>query len=116
VRDVKPFTVLNQALARIRIREDVKLLPDFLQAILSSPIGQIQITAIKRPVAQGNLSLSEAGQIFIPVISVETQERIVDEIARRRAEARRLRTEAEAIVTKAKARVERMILGEEAVA
>jgi hypothetical protein len=34
-------------------------------------------------------------------------------VKKRRSEAKRLRTEAEAVVTAAKARVERMILGEE---
>jgi type I restriction enzyme, S subunit len=38
------------------------------------------------------------------------------EITRRRAEARRLRAEANTLVAEAKTRVERMILGEEAVA
>ena len=44
---------------------------------------------------------------------VEIQQIIIAEISRRRAEARHLRAEAERVVAAAKARVERMILGEE---
>lgn len=49
---------------------------------------------------------------LIPVPNQEIQQEILQEISHRRSEARRLRAEAEVIVTEAKARVERMILGE----
>ena len=105
--------VPNQAIARIRVREDVAIDPDFLQAFLRSQAGQIQIDTLKRPVAQGNLNLTEAGQILVPHVPPETQKAIVEAITHRRAEAKRLRAEAEQVVTNAKAQVERMILGEE---
>jgi hypothetical protein len=111
--DIEPPLVTNQALARIRIREAVDSLPDFLQAFLSSPAGQIQIIALKRPVAQGNLSLTETGQILVPMIPLDQQEKVISRMQAYRSEAKRLRNEAEAIVIAAKARVERMILGEE---
>ena len=113
VKDIKPPLVINQALARIRIHEAVDLLPDFLQAFLSSPAGQIQISALKRPVAQGNLNLTETGQILVPMIPLDQQEKVISRMQIYRSEAKRLRLEAEAVVTTAKARVERMILGEE---
>jgi len=113
VKDVETPLVTNQALARIRIREDVDLLPDFLQAFLSSPAGQIQISALKRPVAQGNLSLTETGQILVPMIPIDQQQEVIKRIHAYRTEAKSLKAEAEAVVAKAKARVERMILGEE---
>ncbi len=50
---------------------------------------------------------------LIPVPNQEIQAEISSEVVRRRTEAKRLRSEAEAVVTAAKARVERMILGEE---
>jgi len=51
---------------------------------------------------------------LIPLPTKEQQKEIADEITRRRAEARRLQTEAEQVVTEAKAKVEHIILGEEA--
>jgi type I restriction enzyme, S subunit len=113
VKDLEPPLVTNQALARIRIRETVDLLPEFLQAFLNSPVGQIQISSLKRPVAQGNLSLTETGQILVPMIPLNQQKKVISRVQAYRSEAKRLRTEAEAIVAAAKARVERMILGED---
>jgi type I restriction enzyme S subunit len=52
---------------------------------------------------------------LIPVPSKKIQHEISAEVVRRRSEAKRLRSQAEAIVVVAKARVERMILGEETV-
>jgi type I restriction enzyme S subunit len=51
----------------------------------------------------------------IPVPPLDVQQTIIDEMDRRRSEAKRLRSQAEAVVVAAKARVERMILGEETV-
>jgi|GEM_PF-1740870 len=115
VKGIEPPLVTNQALARIRIRETVDLLPDFLQAFLSSPAGQIQISALKRPVAQGNLSLTETGQILVPMIPRDQQEKVISRMQAYRSEAKQLQSEAEAVVSAAKAKVERMILGEEIV-
>ena len=50
---------------------------------------------------------------LIPLPTKEQQKEIAEEITRRRAEAKRLRAEAEQVVAEAKARVERMLLGEE---
>ncbi len=115
VKNIEPPLVTNQALARIRIRENVDLLPDFLQAFLSSPAGQIQISALKRPVAQGNLNLTETGQILVPIVPLDQQKKVINRIQSYRTEAKRLRSQAEAVIAAAKARVERMILGEETV-
>ncbi|NJO76394.1 MAG: hypothetical protein HC833_23190 [Leptolyngbyaceae cyanobacterium RM1_406_9] len=52
-------------------------------------------------------------ETLIPVPSKDIQNKISTEVIRRRGEAQRLRNEVEAVVTAAKARVERMILGEE---
>jgi type I restriction enzyme M protein len=113
VRDAKGLVVTNQAIAGIRLLEDSKLEPDYVQAFLASKTGQIQIETLKRPVAQGNLNLTETGHILIPILDGKIQGEVVAEITRRRAEAKRLRAEAERVVTEAKARVEQMILGEE---
>jgi restriction endonuclease S subunit len=112
-QNIESRTVTNQAIARIRLRNDAEIFPHFLQIFLNSQAGQIQINALKRPVAQGNLSLTEAGQILVPLIDFEKQELIIAEVIHRRSQAAQLRREAETVVAAAKARVERMILGEE---
>jgi len=113
-RGIKSLTVPNQAIARIRLKEDAGMSVDFLQAFLSSPAGQIQIGALKRPVAQGNLSLTETGLIRVPMLPLETQQKICNEVLHRRSESLRLRIEAKDVVTQAKVRVEGIMLGEEA--
>ncbi len=54
--------------------------------------------------------------LLIPVPPLEIQHKLVEEVSCRRAEAKSLLADAETIVAEAKARVERMILGEEEVA
>ncbi|AFY44173.1 restriction endonuclease subunit S [Nostoc sp. PCC 7107] len=115
VMGVNSITVINQALARIRVKKDIPINPNYLQAFLSCPAGQIQISALKRPVAQGNLSLTETGQILIPIIPDEVQNAITKEMEHRRFLIKKLRKEAKQIIIEAKACVERMILGEEEV-
>lgn len=113
VKNVNFQVVSNQAMARIRPIDSDDLNSDYLQAFLMSSAGQIQINALKRPVAQGNLNLTETGQIQIPVINESQQKSIVVELLHRRTEAKRFRLEADRIVAEAKAEVERLILGGE---
>lgn len=54
-------------------------------------------------------------ETLIPLPKREIQERIATEAARRRAKAKRLRADAETVVSEAKTRVERMVLGQEEV-
>lgn len=49
----------------------------------------------------------------VPIPPMEVQQAIVDELDSRRTEAKRLQTEANNLVTQAKVRIDRMILGEE---
>ena len=62
-----------------------------------------------------HLYANDLAALQIPVPPLKIQQEIVNELNLRRDEARRLRTEAETVVTEAKARVERMILGQEGV-
>lgn len=112
VRGLSSFTVPNQAIARIRLKENIRFDIDFIQAFLNSAAGLIQINALKRPVAQGNLNLSEAGKIQIPVVSIEIQHSIVAKIKEARVAARKVKMEADNIVEQAKSRSEKLILGE----
>ncbi len=62
------------------------------------------------------VSSSDVLSVKLPIPkNLQIQQEIGNEVKKRRTEAKRLRNEAEAVVADAKARVERMILGEETV-
>ena len=85
--------------------------------MLRSELIQQQITG-KMTGTTGRRRLPDTvfGLLKIPKVPLDKQEVIAEEANCRRDEAKQLCAEAEAIVTEAKARVERMILGEEDVA
>ena len=58
---------INQALAIIRLKEEVPLSRDFLMATLKSGYVEEQYMSLKRGVAQLNLSLKDVGNINIPI-------------------------------------------------
>jgi restriction endonuclease S subunit len=60
-----------------------------------------------------NITISGIKALRIPLPSVDLQNKIVKTADNLRTQAAQLRREAETIVAAAKARVERMILGEE---
>ena len=59
-----------------------------------------------------DLHLENIRKVSIPLPPLEIQEKIVSEITKRRQQAQTLQTEAKEIIEKAKAEVEKMILGE----
>lgn len=67
---------INQAIAAVRLNDN--LLPEFLVAYLLSPIGQTYLEFLKRPVARANINLQEIGEIGIPLLSVDQQERFIN--------------------------------------
>jgi type I restriction enzyme, S subunit len=101
----------NQAIAKIRLKPGT-LNPSYLAAFLNSRLGRFQSERISNGQTVLNINLGEIGKILIPVPPLDIQHALVTEMDRTRIEARRLRAEAEAVVTTAKAKVERMILGE----
>jgi restriction endonuclease S subunit len=91
-----------------------KVDPRFLQALLLSPITLNQVVPLQSGTSLPRVSAPDILSIKLPIPKdVNKQMEIGDEISRRRAEAKRLRIEAENLVIESKARVERMILGEE---
>ncbi|NJL57158.1 hypothetical protein HC928_19990 [bacterium] len=104
----------NQTIAKIRLRSNT-LDPSYLVTFLNSKLGRYQSERLANGQTVLNINLGEIGKILVPVPSLETQRMMVTEMNRKRDEAKRLRLQAEAIVIAAKARVERMILGEETV-
>lgn len=85
-----------------------------LHALLLSRLTLNQIIPLQSGTALPRVSAADVLNIKLPIPSEwHKQVELGQEIVRRRAEARRLRTEAEQVVTAARARVERMMLGEE---
>ena len=101
----------------IVLRPDLqKVDPGFLHALLLSRITLDQVVPLQSGTSLPRVSASDVLNIKLPIPDNLQQQKVIgEEITRRRAAARRLRAEAEAVVAEAKARVERMILGEEAV-
>lgn len=110
-KGIEGLVVPNQAIARIRLLEDKGIKPDFLQAFLASEAGQIQINTLKRPVAQGNINLTETGQLLIPILPEEIQNNIIREIEDRRIKAKTLYEQARNMLTEVKDQIEGIVLG-----
>jgi len=110
---------INQALAKITLkdkikinRDEVELNPYYVSAFLNSSIGQILTERFSRPIVQANINLQEVSTIEIPIPPSEVQNKIAEEIIRRKKESKKLKKEAEEVVKIAKKEVEKMITGE----
>ena len=67
---------INQAIAAVRLKHDI-IMPEFLIAYLISPFGQAYLEYLKRPVARANINLQEIGEIGIPLLPIETQNKFI---------------------------------------
>lgn len=86
----------------------------FLHTLLLSQITLQQVVPLQSGTSLPRVSPSNILNIKLPIPKdVHRQEEISQEITRRRTQAAQLRREAESVVAEAKARVERLILGEE---
>lgn len=98
----------------IRIREDVNdLLPDYLAAVLRSSLIVAQTKHMMTGNTHPRLANEDVVDLLIPIPDETIQREIVDELRRRRMEARRLREEAAREWEEAKARFEARLLSEE---
>lgn len=78
------------------------------------PLTLDQVVPLQSGSSLPRVSSSDILSIKLPIPKdLQKQQKIGNEVKKRRSEAKRLRNEAEAVVTAAKTRVERMILGEE---
>jgi type I restriction enzyme S subunit len=88
----------------------------FLHTLLLSQLTLDQVVPLQSGSSLPRVSASDVLSVKLPAPKdLQKQQEIGNEVKKRRSEAKRLRNEAEAVVTAAKARVERMILGEETV-
>jgi hypothetical protein len=75
-----------------------------------------QVVPLQSGSSLPRVSASDVLSVKLPAPKdLQKQQEIGNEVKKRRSEAKRLRNEAEAVVAAAKARVERMILGEEGI-
>lgn len=117
VRDI-PIEYLDQCMAvgeLIIVRANHKIvLPEYLlTCFIIKPIQEL-INRMSRG-QTAHLYAEDLQHLRVPIPPMKIQQLIVDELNRRRNEAKRLHTEAENLLTESKARVERIILGEEEV-
>jgi type I restriction enzyme S subunit len=66
---------INQAVCGIRLPADLQ--PEFAQAYLMTPIGQMLLDRLKRPVARANINLEEIGTLQIPLLPLNAQAQVV---------------------------------------
>ena len=86
--------------------------PRYLQAILLSKITLDQIVPYQTGTSLPRVPTQRVMKVEIPLPTLKRQKEIGQEVADRRERAGQLRKEAETLISKAKQRVEQMILGE----
>jgi len=101
---------INQHIVRMSVTSELD--PHYAAEVLNSPAGRLQAERGVTGTTRIALDYPTILQIHIPVPPLEKQRDIAAEVRRRRERAAALREEAAQVVTEAKAKVERMILGE----
>lgn len=101
----------------IRVRRDEKgrplLIPDYLAAVMRSSLVLAQTRHMMTGNTHPRLANEDVVNLVVPVPDRKVQEKIADEVAGRRKDARRLRDEARTIWDDAKRRFEEELLGPE---
>lgn len=101
---------INQAIALVRLKDGYD--PEYVKELIKSSIGQLNLDRLKRPVARANINLEEIALILIPIPEkIEVQTAIAKEIHEIRVKADAIKNEGSLIIDKAKATIEKMILG-----
>lgn len=99
----------------VKFKTNQDFIPEFVQAYLLSPLGQKQIQRNITGATNGHLSTKDIENIRIPLVPKALQTEIAKEIKTRKLLASNLRYEAREELEQAKAKVERIILGEETI-
>ena len=95
----------------MRIKEGANVLPGYLSAILRSDLVLSQTKHMMTGNTHPRISNDDVKNLYIPVPELSIQRQIVEELSRRRVEARKLKQQAEADWAKAKAQFEKELLG-----
>ena len=104
---------INQHIVILRVKER-SINVDFLSMIINSTAVKFQTQHRTTGTTRIALDYTAIEDLLIPIPDEQIQQDLVSGVNQRRTEARRLRAEADSVVVEAKARVERMIMGEEA--
>jgi type I restriction enzyme S subunit len=92
-------------------KPEAEIRPDYLATVLRSSLVLAQTRHMMTGNTHPRLANEDVVNLVVPIPKAAIQERIAGEVARRRTEARRLRTEAAAGWAAAKARFEQQLLG-----
>jgi type I restriction enzyme S subunit len=87
--------------------------PEYIAYVLNSPLGIAQTQQQKTGAVQMNITIPGIKAIRVPIPDSSVQEHIVQAADNRRLRAAELQCEAEAVITRAKVKVEGMILEED---
>lgn len=99
---------INQAIAKVILKENVN--KEYINIVLNSYYCRIQAQKFLTTSAQPNVNFEQIKSIKIPLPSLETQNKIAEEVQRRMSEAEKLKIEANNLVDKAKQQVEDLII------
>ena len=88
---------INQAIAAVRL-DDRLIIPEYAALFLMISIGQAQLDFLKRPVARANINLEEIGDILIPVLPMEKQQKLVDKMQAARESRKQKLAQAEELL------------------
>ena len=100
---------INQAIALVRLQDGINY--EYVKEFIKSPIGQLNLDRLKRPVARANINLEEIASIRVVLPPLEKQNEIANGIQTIRVKAQQLQTEASLLLAEAKKEIEKIILG-----
>ena len=100
---------INEHVFRIEVKDDYN--PYYIFSFLFSELGQEQINRLISGAAQKGITRDAIESVKIVLPSLEFQNKIANEVNKRKEESKRLKKEAEEVVKKAKKEVEKLIIG-----
>ena len=112
IEDEIRHTVLGSDIFKVELDTE-SIQPRYLEAFFRSRIGQTLIFQLNSGSIIPRLDQSAVKSLRVVVPPFKVQEKIAEEVVKRRSEAAKLRQEADAVVEQAKARVESILLSEE---
>ena len=95
----------------LRVKDAGTLLPEYLAAVLRSRLVLAQTTHMTTGNTHPRLTNDDVAHLTVPMPSPGVQQRVADEVLRRREQTRRLRSETDASWEAAKERFEVQVLG-----
>ena len=102
--------IISSEIMRLRLKEEVN--PFYFSIVNNTCLLQEQYKQNSVGAIMGSLSQEVLKTVKIPLPPANIQERITNEVYKRRKQAKRLKEEAKELLDEAKQKVEKMILGE----